>query len=400
MNKKPILYFFTSAYPYGTGETFIENEIELLSRQFEQVLIIPGRLAKDEKHRAIPANAKVMEVASLVSEMSFSERIKFGQFIVNELVKHPIVTETYRYRLAYFKQLFSRYINLKRYLKANEKENAVFYTFWFEDWATVLGLLKREKTILSFVSRAHGYDIYEERRADGFIPFRNLQLKWVDKIYCASKASMNYLHKRYPQFKTKILYAYLGVNDRGINPVSESDIFTIVSVSNIIPIKRVELVAEILSFLKIKIRWIHFGDGEGEKELRYKISTLPKNIKAVLMGRLSNQEVLDFYKTNSVDLIINVSETEGLPVSIMEAISFGIPAIATNAGGTSEIINQQTGVLLDIDFDPAKAAKKIELILMENARKESFRMGIKEFWKENFDAEKNYTGFVKRIKKS
>ncbi|MFR4320263.1 MAG: glycosyltransferase [Blautia massiliensis (ex Durand et al. 2017)] len=44
---------------------------------------------------------------------------------------------------------------------------------------------------------------------------------------------------------------------------------------------------------------------------------------------------------------MNVSSSEGIPVSIMEATSFGIPGIATDAGGTKEIIrDKENGVLL------------------------------------------------------
>ncbi len=55
--------------------------------------------------------------------------------------------------------------------------------------------------------------------------------------------------------------------------------------------------------------------------------------RIVLRGGISNAEVFQFYRDNKVDLFVNASTSEGLPVSIMEAISFGIPSIATNVGG-------------------------------------------------------------------
>ena len=48
--------------------------------------------------------------------------------------------------------------------------------------------------------------------------------------------------------------------------------------------------------------------------------------------------MLDYYKNNIIDIFINLSASEGIPVSIMDAISFGIPCIATNVGGTGEIV--------------------------------------------------------------
>jgi len=49
---------------------------------------------------------------------------------------------------------------------------------------------------------------------------------------------------------------------------------------------------------------------------------------------LPHNDVLNYYASNPVDVFINTSSSEGLPVSIMEAMSFGIPVIATNVGGT------------------------------------------------------------------
>ena len=57
-----------------------------------------------------------------------------------------------------------------------------------------------------------------------------------------------------------------------------------------------------------------------------------------LFGHLDNNEIFNMYKNNSYDYFITLSESEGLPVSIMEAISCGIPVIATAVGGITEIV--------------------------------------------------------------
>lgn len=52
------------------------------------------------------------------------------------------------------------------------------------------------------------------------------------------------------------------------------------------------------------------------------------------------------YSEHPVDVFINLSTNEGVPVSIMEAISFDIPIVATDVGGTSEIVTDETGILV------------------------------------------------------
>lgn len=116
--------------------------------------------------------------------------------------------------------------------------------------------------------------------------------------------------------------------------------YTIVSCSNIIPVKRCNKIVDILSCLDgFQIQWFHFGDGEErEKLIQYTQNKLSDNVSFHIDGAIPNSELMDFYKNTQVDLFINVSDSEGIPVSMMEALSFGIPVIATNVGGTSEII--------------------------------------------------------------
>ena len=64
-------------------------------------------------------------------------------------------------------------------------------------------------------------------------------------------------------------------------------------------------------------------------------------------------------RSQPIDIFINVSSSEGLPVAIMEAISFDIPIIATNVGGTSEIVTPETGILIAPDSAPELIAARI-----------------------------------------
>jgi len=53
------LIFFTSEFPFGSAETFIENEIGFLSKSFDKVYIIPA--SNKGKKRNIPDNCEVVE---------------------------------------------------------------------------------------------------------------------------------------------------------------------------------------------------------------------------------------------------------------------------------------------------------------------------------------------------
>src|SRR5690606_3082592 len=65
-----------------------------------------------------------------------------------------------------------------------------------------------------------------------------------------------------------------------------------------------------------------------------------------LHGWAEQEELYRFYKQYYVTWFVNVSRHEGVPVSIMEAISFGVPSIATDVGATRELINKDNGFLV------------------------------------------------------
>ncbi|MGZ5247769.1 MAG: glycosyltransferase, partial [Flavitalea sp.] len=99
------------------------------------------------------------------------------------------------------------------------------------------------------------------------------------------------------------------------------------------------------------------------------------------------------------DLFLNVSESEGVPVSIMEAMSAGLPVIATNVGGTREIVDGSNGVLVN------KNISALELSDLLVHFKERSPEEIKKFrnnsylkFKEKSEAGKNAEILLKTLK--
>ena len=109
---------------------------------------------------------------------------------------------------------------------------------------------------------------------------------------------------------------------------------------------------------------------------------------------VSNEKILDFYAEQFVDLFINLSDSEGIPVSIMEALSAGIPVLATNVGGTGECVGQENGFLVEKITPVEEIASVVYNYFVSNAeciiRKRTIAY---EFWKGNYEAGKNYTSF-------
>jgi glycosyltransferase involved in cell wall biosynthesis len=173
--------------------------------------------------------------------------------------------------------------------------------------------------------------------------------------------------------------------------------------SNLIPLKRIELIIYALESVMINkdISWLHFGDGVLRNELetlaRIKLGSL-KRIKYRFMGHYPNKDLLEYYRHNKVDLFINTSSTEGIPVSIMEAQSFGIPVVATDTGAVTEIVVEGTGSLFPVDFETVDLANLImRYANLPVQEYDILRMNAIRNWESNFDAISNYNNFINKV---
>ena len=104
--------------------------------------------------------------------------------------------------------------------------------------------------------------------------------------------------------------------------------------------------------------------------------------------------MLNWFENNSVDVFVNVSSSEGLPVSIMEAFSFGVPVVATKVGGIPEIVDEKCGILIPKEFEP----KELGYIL-ENWDGNEMRGAALMKQREEYSSTNNQKDFSELIKK-
>ena len=277
-------------------------------------------------------------------------------------------------------------------------DELIFYSYWMDHLALAAVKLA-EKYNGRAVTRCHGYDVYP--RDGGYVVMQRYLAKKLDRIFPIAddgKKTICSLFQFDKSIASKTTVFRLGTEDHGINPqITSETVFTIVSCSNVVPLKRVEMIFDAISQIhEFKIKWIHFGDGPCFDHLRDKVSHSGCIHQVELMGRQSNQTVMDFYKKTPIHLLVNLSTSEGIPVSMMEALSFGIPCLGTNVGGVHEIIkNNVNGYLIQEECsvdDVANAIRRVRLLPMEKML--AMRERARIFWKENYRASKNYTMFV------
>jgi glycosyltransferase involved in cell wall biosynthesis len=405
------LLLITNSFPYYPGEQFIEAEIPFLAEAFEDIYLMPLGGDPNYPHRPLPSNVVLIDGIKSFREQRKNSLISrlIGLFrslgvILGEIkirksvfIKYPTALYPLFKMGSSAGQIYPLISNA-----ISEKSPNIIYSYWLSIGAlSALLALRKVKMNIPILSRVHGFDLYEERQTPPYCPFQALLISKLEAIVPISQNGEFYLKKKYPHvLSAKIKTSRLGVSSNKLSKMSGNHVLHIVSCSSLVPVKRLDLIVEALSYLDFSIFWTHIGDGPLRNDLEAaanKLTAKKPNIAISFLGQLTNQEVLSFYETHTVDTFINVSSSEGIPVSIMEAMSRGIPAIATSVGGTPEIVDEVhgSGFLLPAKVEPAEIAIMLKHFYdLSVYEKEKMRKAAYSKWLNDFNAEINYNNFA------
>ena len=131
-------------------------------------------------------------------------------------------------------------------------------------------------------------------------------------------------------------------------------------------VKALQIVMGKFSNWELKI----VGDGPEKKKLLNLIvqANLSDNIK--LVGRKNKNEIISLLHDS--DVFIFPSRAENFSVAVLEALSAGLPVVATICGGIRECINSSNGLLVPVDDEKQMADAIIEIV--ESIRKYSKKL--------------------------
>lgn len=408
------LVLFTSTYPFDGGgeQTFLDPELQYLCRVFESVVLVPKKIVGEcvQLPDKVVVDESYASLLHKVNLLSLSAKVFGSGLIYRELFDRPslLLYPGALMRMARFLAVAKLTCDwTTQWLKKNAAAGRnVFYTYWFDTSTLGIGLAKQSYPQIRLVSRVHGYDLYEEPYYHPpYFPFRRLSLSLLEALFPDAQAGLNYLTWKYPEYSALYEPGLLGVTDPGfITSPSTDGVFRIISCSMLVPVKRVDLLLEgILCAAQMRpdqqFEWTHIGNGDTRNELQERADRdFPPNAKASFPG-YSNQDVLmDFYRKHPLDVFMNVSSTEGTPVAVMEAISCGVPVIATAVGGNQEIVSDKNGILLNSEASPEDIAKTILNFLDHPEVMVNRRKGSRAVWMERYNAEVNFSAFAKRLK--
>lgn len=401
MRKAPTLLYIVNGYDGG----FPEAELPYLAKGDWQVIMLP-RLPYSLEGRTLPKNVSV------------SDCLQQGKWAKLPFLLHPEIFSLWHreYRrpngrkpspqLKAFGKTAAIVLHARnelwKLITQNElhKGPLAVYTYWYSEATIAAGMLRKEFPHLRVISRAHGGDLYPEQSPHGYLPFRYMRHELIDKIFPCSDDGLSSL-LRDDLSPDKAETARLGtICPPEVCLPSPNGEIVLYSCSGMAKVKRLSLLADSMAAFarsrpQLRVTWHHVGGGTGFERFReHAHASLHgvSNLQWHLHGMVTPEEVRQFLLSRPLDGLVSVSSSEGLPVSMMEALAVGLPLLGTDVGGVKEIVTPDSGILLPPSFTPEAFAAAVERL--QEWKDEEKRRRNKAFALRYYNMDTNYTFFA------
>lgn len=359
------LVYVTSSFPHGPGEAFLLPEVLELGRQGHEVWVVPMH----PRGGIVHAEALQLGDRAVVQPL-LSREVVLGA--LKEFLRSP--ARALR-ALALLLTWKPRHLikNLSVYPKGLWLGGLVrrlgvehIHAHWAAATAS-MAMVAAEVSGIPWSFTAHRWDIVENnlltrkcRHASfaRFISQSGLELAQKRGVACGDKARVLHMGIRLPKHVT-----HEAASTKG----SDGEFLTVLCAANLIPVKgHTYLIQAISRLIKEgkKVRLLLAGDGELRPALETRVTHLGLADWVVFLGHVPHEKLLDLYEQGKVDLYVLSSVDlggglhEGIPVSLMEAMAFGTPVIATETGGIPELLGGSAGLLVP-PKDPEALAEAI-----------------------------------------
>lgn len=273
----------------------------------------------------------------------------------------------------------------------------------FATQAAILSLMikKFRKNKLSYSFTFHAHDIFFTNR------WFSLLVRESKVAFSISNFNILYIDKYYANFdKTKIKLSRLGVFKPAIISKKKigHDKITIGFLSWFVEKKGIIYLLQAIKILQSKFpNKFHFliaGDGPLKHNIIDFIRTEDLSNVVKYIGQVDNKTKTSFF--NSLDIFTLPSielknNKDGIPVVLMEAISYGIPVISTNVSGIPEIcLNDHNGILIN-----EKSSKDLVAAIIRISsnfdRYINFSHNAVKLYSKSYSIEKNSSYKLKKI---
>ena len=211
--KKNILFELVANFPYSVGETYYEDEINVIENYLDSIFLVITDYNKRIKEKpSIELSSKVV-ICNPNTEINLFEKLVSLPLYLNPIILNEFLDIKnflkQNISLISIKTLLDSYLRAKRVYNAMDKiiskidfkKNDVWLrSYWCTEYILALIWLKKKYPVMGVYSKMHAWDIYFERNKDSYLPFRKYIYDNCDKFFVISDQGINYLKNKFPEY--------------------------------------------------------------------------------------------------------------------------------------------------------------------------------------------------------
>lgn len=250
--------------------------------------------------------------------------------------------------LGRFSKLFSIYIQsigvffFRKYLKNNSYDLIQAHSFFLGGF---IALKIKNIFNIPFVITEHSSKILMGN-------LNKSELKIMTNVFKNTNQSIVVSHNL-----NNVIFEKIGVNSivcpNAVNEIfnykeKKNNIFTFISIGNLIPLKRMDLLIDgfaCATHLDEDIQLLIIGEGEMKEDLLKRVNKYKLASKIKLLGKCDRTQVKEILQESNCMVLLSTVETFG--IVYIEALATGNVIIATNNGGANDIVNKSNGVIIE-----------------------------------------------------
>lgn len=346
MERARKLLIVTSRFPFSTQETYLKTELGELINYFQSVAVMPVRTPAPGSIQSVPPGVEVLAWPLLGfgllrrAAQAFYARPKETLAAIAQIVwsRDPGRTKNLAVVL--------KALALAQWTMEHGFDH--IHAYWISTPATV-AMIAASVSGVTWSSTAHRWDIYERNAFD----VKERSASFVRTISARGTADIG---KRMPSLSDRIFELRLGTSVPAVRQASLSyrDEFRIVCPAALVPVKgHADLFAAILKLRSsgVPVRCTLAGSGPLRVELEAEVTALRLSDAVEFAGFVPQQTLHEWYRNGRFAAVVLASRSmgetmEGVPSALVEAMAFGVPAVATDSGSVGELIDEQCGRLV------------------------------------------------------
>lgn len=205
-----------------------------------------------------------------------------------------------------------------------------------------------EKEYLKLIVTEHSSLINQEHIDKRLFDVAKFTYQKADKVIAVSPALKEKIYLNF-QIQADFIPNNVDTSLFRYCPHEKTNFFRMVSTGNLVPGKSMDLLIQAFwhTYKEYSNIELHiFGDGPEKGKLKAMIIELGLQDKVFLRGACLRRQIADELQQSDCFILASQSETFG--VAYIEALSVGVPVIATQCGGPECFVNDSNGVLIPV----------------------------------------------------